>query len=144
MQEFNIKLRNESKKVSLKDLKTDCIKIKFKVKGLYKDLKFNAEINFVICIVNNKIEIHKLSISDLDVCDKSSSDFICNNIYTLSACDIIENEDNIKKIYNHLKLFINSIEINRDNNRINYIVFNSTNNKIRKVNIRGYARKYNN
>jgi hypothetical protein len=142
MQEFNIKLRNNSIKVNLKDLKTDYIKIKFKVKGLYKNLKFKAEVNFIVYIVNNKFEIHKLCICNLDICNILSSDFVCNNIYTSSICDIIKNEDYIKKIYNQLKYFINSIEINKDNNQINSIVFNSVNNKIKKINIRGYARKY--
>ena len=143
MHEFNIKLRNESKKVSLIDLKTNCIKIKFKIKGLYKNLKLKGEVNFVICIINNKIEINKLSIEDLDVYNNSSSDFIFDNVYTLSAYEIVQNKDNIKKIYNNLKELVNSIEINKENNYINYIVFNSSKNKIRKLNIKGYVRKYN-
>jgi hypothetical protein len=144
MQEFNIKLRNESKKVNLLNLKTNYLKIKFKIKGLYKkNFKFKGEVNFVISIINNNIEIKNLSISDLDVYNNSSSDLIYNNVYTLSACEIIENENYIKKIYNNLKEFVNSIEINKKDNKINYIVFNSSKNKIRKINIKGYARDYN-
>lgn len=140
MQEFDIKLRNEIKKISLNELKADCIKIKFKVKGKYKDLKFKAEIIFIIKIVNNKIEIHDLSICELNICESSSSEFICNNIYTLTSCKVIENKNNIKKIYNFLKHFINSIEINKTKNQINFIVFKTTD-KINKINIKGYARK---
>jgi hypothetical protein len=146
MQKFNIKLRNDFKKVSLKELKTNCVKLKFKVRGLYKKLKFKAEVNFIACVIGDKNEIHNLSISDLDVCDGSSSDLVYNNFYTLTACDIIENEDCTRKIYNHLKNFINSIVINKNQNQnqVDYIVFNSSKNKIKKLNIKGYVRKYKN
>ena len=144
MLKFKIKLRNESKKISLKDLKTNCIKIKFKVSGLYKNLKFKAEVNFVICIIDDKIEIYNLFISDLDVCDNSSSDFVCENIYTLTPYDVIKSEDNTRKIYNNLKNFLNSVVINKNDKQINSIVFDSSKNKIKKLNIKGYARKFKN
>jgi hypothetical protein len=54
-----------------------------------------------MCIVNDKIEIHNLSISDLDIFGDSSSEFVYNNIYTCTAYDIIENEDNTRKIYKY-------------------------------------------
>lgn len=44
MLEFNIKLRNESKKINLSNLKSNSLKLKFKVKGLYKDNKFKGEV----------------------------------------------------------------------------------------------------
>jgi hypothetical protein len=141
MQEFDIKLRNESKKISLKSLKTNCVRIKFKVKGLYKKLKFKAEVSFTIIITNNIVEILNLSIENLDLFENSTSDLFFNNVYTLTTYEFLENDNKIKKIYYYLKNFINSIGVSRDGNQINAIIFNTTTGKIKKLNIRGYLRK---
>lgn len=143
MIEYNIKLRNEAKKISLKNLNSDSIKIKFKLKGIYKNIKFKGEISLIIHSKNNKFEINKLIISDLDISGKnSSSNSLSKNVYTLSIFETNNDEKNIKHIYKYLKYFVNSLNIKIENNLIDSIVFNNINSNIKKINIIGYARKY--
>lgn len=143
MLEFNIKLRSDSKKISISNLNSDSLKLKFKVKGLYKDKFFSGEVYLIVKLENNKLNIIDLSINDLDVkkCN-SSYDDIFTNIYTLTAFDLIDNENITKKVYNSLKTFINGVKITSDKNLITSIIFDSTNSKFRKLNIKGYVRKH--
>jgi hypothetical protein len=143
MLEFNIKLRNDVKKLSLSKLKSNSLKLKFKVKGLYKDNKFRGEVYLVIKLENGKLKIVDVSIYDLNVIDcKSSSEYIFNNVYTMTAYDVINDENVTKKVYNYLKNLINNIQITTDKNLITSIVFDLRDSKIRKLNIKGYVRKY--
>jgi hypothetical protein len=143
MLEFNIKLRNDAKKLSLSNLKSNSLKLKLKVKGLYKNHKFRAEIYLIIKLENNKLKIVDISIYDFNIVECSSSSLdVFDNIYTIKLFDSIDNKNINKKVYNHLKTFINNIKITSDKNLINSFVFDSTNSKIRKINIKGYVRNY--
>lgn len=143
MLEFNIKLRNESKKLNLSNLKSNSLKLKFKVKGLYKDNKFRGEVYLLIKLENGKLHMFDVSINDLNIIDcSSSSNDIFDNVYTIAAFDLINNDNLNKKVYTHLKNFINNIQITSDKNLITSIIFDSINSKVKKLNIKGYVRKY--
>lgn len=143
MIEYHIKIRNDAKKINLSNLKSDSLKFKFKLKGLYKEHKFKAEVSLIVALVNNKLKITDVSIYDLDVdVHKSSSDIIFKNIYTTIPSEFIDNENLIKKIYKKLKSFIYNFQITKNNDSITSIVFDSRNSKIKKLNIKGYVRKY--
>jgi len=144
MEEFKIKLRNNKKDLILTKLNTDSIKVKFRIKGLYKEIKFKSEVSVKIFIKHNNIKIKDLSICDIDLFDsKSSSDYMFSNPYNLNFNELtIDNDGNIKKIYNHIKDFINSIKITKNQNLISSLAFNSENSKIKKMNIKGYVRNY--
>lgn len=143
MIELNIKLRNDAKKLSLSNLKSDSLKIKFKVKGLYKNIKFGGEIYLIIKLKNGKLKIIEDSIHDLNIVEsKSSSDEIFNNVYTMISNDFINSENVTKKIYKHLKKIINNIKIKFNEDLITSIIFDLRNSKIIKLNIKGYIRKY--
>ena len=143
MLEFNIKLRNESKKINLSNLKSNSLKLKFKLKGLYKDNKFKGEVYLLIKLENDKLHIIDVSINDLNIIDcNSSSNDIFDNVYTMAAFDLINNDNVNKKVYTHLKNFIHNIQITSDKNLITSIIFDSRNSKVKKLNIKGYVRKY--
>lgn len=84
-----------------------------------------------------------VSINHLNIIDcSSSSNDIFDNVYTMAAIDLINNDDVNKKVYRHLKHFINNIQITSDKNLITSIIFDSRNSKVKKLNIKGYVRKY--
>lgn len=154
MFDFELKLRNDKKEINLSKLNYNCIKIKFKLKGFYKNTNFKASVSFIINLKNNKIKISNLSIYELkfETINNSSSDDIWENIYTAQLDNFTctnENSDycneyNRKKIYNNIKFFVNSIRIKHNNEKIISIIFNSNNNSIKKFNMKGCVRKYHN
>lgn len=158
MFDFKLKIRNHKKEINLSKLSSSNIKIKFKLKGLYKNSNFKAGVSFIIDLKNNKLKISNLLIYKLEFEKKnnSSSDDIWKNIYTTSIKDPFNsninsnsdddcyNEHNRKNIYNNIKFFINSIQIKHNNEIITSIILNSVKNPIKKLNIKGYVRKYHN
>lgn len=147
MSEFNIKLRNESKKIDIKPLNSNYLKIKAKLKGKYPNIKFKAEILLKIRYKNNSLKIVENSISGLELFKiNSSSDFVYDDIYTLnsfSSSDLYSDGKTIKKIYSQLKLFFNKIKISHNNQILTSIVFDNKNLKISKINMKGLIRKHN-
>lgn len=147
MSEFNIKLRNESKKVDLKSFNSNFIKIKAKLKGKYKDIKFKAEIILKIRYKNNSLEIIENSISNLELNKNNSySGFIYDNIYTLnsfSSSDLYSDDKITKKIYTQLKLFLNKVKISHNDLILTSIIFDNENLKISKINMKGNIKKQN-
>ena len=142
MIKLDLKLRKKSKSIDLTELNVNSIKIKFKIKGIYKNTKFKAEISFKLFIINDEIKIRDLTICDLDIYDSESSDSSDSsgcNPYMLNIDEKFCDKNNIKKIYKEIKNFIKSIKITQKNNLIDLLTFN-LNNKLKKINIKGYIR----
>jgi hypothetical protein len=157
MKSFNVKLRDNKKKIIISSLNTNSIKIKFKLKGLYKkNIKFASEVSFKVVISQNNIKLFDVLVHNLEqihnlLSSSSSSSSGLNDIYKVSDNAGYDSESSlscdggcINKIYNYIKLFIKSTKFSVEKKIFNSVIFSLKKNKINKINkinIRGYVRK---
>ena len=135
MNKFKLKLRdNINGVIEIHDRKS-CGLI-LKIKSIYKNIKFNANINFKINIINKKAKITNLKILYLDIDDYMSCSYF-DKIYRINIDNSSSDENNSSKIYYELKSFIKNITLKTYNNNIHSIIFNLNNNNISKMNIKG-------
>jgi hypothetical protein len=122
--------------------------IKLKLKGLISKIKFKSKVNFIIKNTNNnnKNKINHIKIKNIEIEEDSNNNnssekiFNSNNIYTLnfSESNSSESSKNIleKKVYEEIKLFLNSINLKIENN-ITKLKFRTENSKIDKLVVKG-------
>lgn len=156
-----IKLNSNSIKIKLK-LTGIYDKTKFKAKVSFIIYLNNNSLQILdLSIVDLEILKNKSNKSNKSKLlssssSSSSSDNIWENAYILALDDFMKNNnENLNSnsnekskrktytiIYNNLKKIIGSIQIIKNNGIINSLIFDAKNSLIRKINLKGYVRKY--